>query len=146
MCALPRPLNPTTATLTVLFWLGRALALSAAGNATELMRKCLRLTSVMISPLPVRGRRRRLRVLSVQFRDAGGRQAGMYDDAIAEPRMAAGFDRQAAILRLIVEEIAHAERIDRVQPVPPRVPVRRVPRIAGVIHHDDADRFSVDLA
>ena len=52
MCALPRPLNPTTATLTVLFWLGSALALSATGNAIELIRKCLRSTLVMISPSP----------------------------------------------------------------------------------------------
>src|SRR4029450_3894962 len=47
MCALPRPLNPTTATLTVLFGLWSALALRAAGNATELKRKCRLSTSVI---------------------------------------------------------------------------------------------------
>src|SRR3954471_6776336 len=50
MCALPRPLNPMTATLTVLFSLGSALALSATGSAIDDMRKCLRLTLFMVSP------------------------------------------------------------------------------------------------
>src|SRR3954447_9490332 len=55
MCALPRPLKPITATLTVLFWLGSALALSATGNAIDDMRKCLRLTLFIVSPsLPPR--------------------------------------------------------------------------------------------
>jgi hypothetical protein len=40
-------LNPTTATLTVLLGLWNALALSAAGNATEVIRKDLRSTVVM---------------------------------------------------------------------------------------------------
>ena len=50
MCALPRPLNPTTATLTVLFGLCSALALRATGSAIDDMRKCLRLTLSMVSP------------------------------------------------------------------------------------------------
>ena len=49
MCALPRPLNPTTATRTVLLGLCSALALSAAGNATELIRKCRRSTVVIVA-------------------------------------------------------------------------------------------------
>src|SRR6185295_6986425 len=51
MCALPRPLNPTTATRTVLFGLWSALALRAAGNATELRMKC-RLSTSVITNLP----------------------------------------------------------------------------------------------
>ena len=50
MCALPRPLKPTTATLTVSFWLGSALAFSATGNAAALVRKSLRFTSVIVTP------------------------------------------------------------------------------------------------
>src|ERR671910_1375241 len=152
MCAFPRPLNPTTATLTVSFRLGSALALSAAGNATELIRKCLRSTLCMISPSPdagvllIRGRARRLRVLLVQLCEPGPGRTGMNDHAVAEPRVLPRLDGQAAVLRLVVEEIAHAERIDRVQPVATGVPVGGMPRIARMIHHHDADLFSIELA
>ena len=41
MCAFPRPLKPTTATRTVLLGLCKALAFSAAGNATPALKKLL---------------------------------------------------------------------------------------------------------
>src|SRR5687768_2104001 len=106
MCALPRPLNPTIPTLTVLFGLGCALALSATGNAIELIRKCLRLTLFMIclsflarggpptrlrasaslnSSLLIRGRALRLRVLLVQLREPGWTPTGVDDHPVPEP-------------------------------------------------------------
>jgi hypothetical protein len=67
------------------------------------------------------------------------------DDSVPEADVLSRFDRQAAVLRLVVEEVAHAERIDRVQSVPARMPVRRMPWIAGMIHHHDAHVLAVDL-
>ena len=87
-----------------------------------------------------------LRVLLVQLREPCSPRSRMDDHAVAEPDVLPRLDRQAAVLCLVVEEIAHAERIDRVQPVPAGMPIGRMPRIARMIHHHDAHFFSIELA
>src|SRR5687768_17895536 len=70
----------------------------------------------------------------------------MDDDAVAEADALSRLERQAAVLGLVVEEITDPKRVNRVQPVPARMPVRRMARVAWMIHHHDTQPFSVDLA
>src|SRR4029450_8514641 len=82
----------------------------------------------------------------VQLRKPRRPAAWMNDDSVSEAHVLSWFDRQTAVLCLVVEEIAHAERIDRVQAVPPRMPIRRVSRIIGMIHHHHANSFAIEFA
>src|SRR5437879_6915149 len=59
--------------------------------------------------------------------------------AIAETQGLACPHRQTAVLRLVVGEVVYPEDVGPQQAVGARMPIRRVPGVGRVVHHQDAN-------
>src|SRR4051812_26576155 len=70
----------------------------------------------------------------------------MHHHAIPEPQSLPRLDRDAAVARFIVVEIALAERIRGEQAIAPRMPVCRMLRVPWMIEDRDPHLLAFELA
>src|SRR5207244_105147 len=65
---------------------------------------------------------------------------------IAEAQFLPGLERHAAVARLVVLKVRHAEDVGRKHAVTPRMPVRGMPWVPGMVEDRDAEFLFLEFA